>query len=53
MTRTPAERKQDERARMRQAGYVLRQVWVHPHDWERVKAQLLRVNAKREKLLRK
>ena len=42
MTRTPAERKSDERARMRARGYVLRQIWVHPNDWERVRKYLAR-----------
>jgi hypothetical protein len=32
----PAERKRDERSRMRQAGYVLKQVWVLPKHWARV-----------------
>lgn len=47
--KTAAERKQDERERMRARGFVLRQVWVHPKDWERVKAYLARVNKAREK----
>lgn len=47
--KTAAERKQDERERMRARGFVLRQVWVHPKDWERVKAYLARVNNAREK----
>ncbi len=29
---TAADRKRTERARMRAAGYVLRQMWVHPED---------------------
>lgn len=44
--RDAAERKRDERERMRDRGFVLKQFWVHPSDWERVKAHL-------EKLLRK
>lgn len=47
--KTPAERKQDERERMRALGYVLRQVWVHPDDWQRVKAYLAKVNKARAK----
>jgi len=31
-----AERKRDERERMRKSGFVLRQFWVHPKDWPRV-----------------
>jgi hypothetical protein len=38
----PAERKRDERKRMRKAGYVLRQFWVHPRDWLRVQKYLQR-----------
>jgi hypothetical protein len=38
----PAERKRDERKRMRKAGYVLRQFWVHPKDWQRVRKYLQR-----------
>lgn len=47
--KTAAERKQDERERMRARGFVLRQVWVHPKDWERVKVYIARVNKAREK----
>jgi hypothetical protein len=46
--RTPAERKADERARMRAAGFVLRQFWVHSKDWDRVQTYLLRVNKRRK-----
>jgi len=46
--KSDAERKADERARMRKLGYVLRQFWVHPHDWPRVKRYLERVNARRD-----
>jgi hypothetical protein len=41
--KTPAERKADERERMRAGGFVLRQMWVHPKDWERLKAYALRL----------
>lgn len=47
MAKSVAERKADERARMRKLGYVLRQFWVHPQDWPRVKKYLERVNARR------
>lgn len=46
--KTPAQRKADERARMRAAGFVLRQFWVHPKDWDRVQTYLLRVNKRRK-----
>jgi hypothetical protein len=42
-----AERKRDERERMRERGYVLRQFWVHPKDWDRVSTYVRRVNKKR------
>ena len=42
-----AERKRDERERMRGEGYVLRQFWVHPKDWERVQKYLRMVNKRR------
>jgi hypothetical protein len=41
--KTAAERKRDERKRMRKAGYVLRQFWVHPKDWVRVAKYLRRI----------
>jgi hypothetical protein len=37
-----AERQRDTRRRMRAAGFVLRQLWVHPSDWEAVKAYVER-----------
>ena len=40
--KSAAERKQDERDRMRDHGFVLRQFWVHPKDWERVRTYLTR-----------
>ena len=45
--KTPNQRKADERERMRAQGYVLRQFWVHPGDWERVQKYLLRVKKER------
>lgn len=44
-----AERKRAERTRMRAEGYVLRQFWVHPKDWDRVQRYLLMVNKRRAK----
>jgi hypothetical protein len=38
-----AERKRDERTRMRAKGLVLRQFWVHPKDWAKVQAFLIRL----------
>jgi hypothetical protein len=46
--KSAAQRKRDERARAREKGYVLRQFWVHPQDWPRVQAYLLRVNRRRD-----
>jgi hypothetical protein len=45
--KSPAERKRDERKRMRKAGYVLRQFWVHPKDWARVAKYLQRIKSRR------
>lgn len=42
-TKSVAERKRDERDRMRDRGFVLRQFWVHPKDWPRVQKYLLRI----------
>ena len=35
-----AGRKRAERDRRRKAGFVLRQIWVRPSDWPRVKRYL-------------
>lgn len=45
--KTTAERMRELRERMRAAGFVLRQVWVHPRDWPKVKAEIERLIAKR------
>lgn len=47
--KSATERKADERERMRARGFVLRQFWVHPNDWERVQAYLLKIRKAREK----
>lgn len=47
--KTATERKADERERMRARGYVLRQFWIHPKDWERVQKYLQRINRERER----
>jgi hypothetical protein len=36
------QRKAAERARMRSRGFVLRQLWVHPNDWDSVRAYVER-----------
>jgi hypothetical protein len=41
--KSDAERKADERTRMRARGYILRHLWVHPSDWERVKKFIARL----------
>jgi hypothetical protein len=41
-----AERKRQERKRMRAQGFILRHVWVMPSDWSRVQQYLLRINRK-------
>lgn len=46
--RSAAQRKRDERERMRDRGFVLRQFWVHPKDWPRVQKYLERVRRLRE-----
>lgn len=47
--KSAAERKADERERMRARGYVLRQFWIHPKDWERAQKYLQRLNRERER----
>jgi hypothetical protein len=52
MTKTPDhKRKAAERARMRTRGFVLRQLWVHPDDWESVREYVERKRKKRSALL--
>jgi hypothetical protein len=45
--KSAATRKQGERQRMRFAGFVLRQFWVHPTDWPRVSKYLSLVRERR------
>lgn len=45
--KTAAERKRDERKRMRKKGFALRQVWVHREDWPLVGKYLADVNERR------
>lgn len=41
--KTAAERKASERERMRSLGLVLRQVWVHPKDWDKARKYIDRL----------
>ena len=41
--KTATQRKQDERDRMRERGFVLLQAWIHPSDRARVQAYLARL----------
>lgn len=45
--KSPAERKREERERMRSKGFSLRQVWVHPRDWPLISKYLARVRKNR------
>ena len=45
--KSTAERMQKLREKWRDEGFILRQVWVHPGDWARVKAFIARLTAKR------
>lgn len=47
--KSTAERMQKLRDGMRAAGFVLRQVWVHPADWPKIKAAIARAAVKRRK----
>lgn len=46
MSKTTAERQADLRARMREDGFVLKQIWVKKRQWPRIKKYLTRVGAK-------
>jgi len=39
-----ADLKRKDRARKRDSGYVLKQIWVKPNNWERIKKYLDRIN---------
>jgi hypothetical protein len=43
--KSPAERKRDERTRMRAQGFVLFQGWIRPQDRPKVQRYLARVNS--------
>jgi hypothetical protein len=47
--KTNAERQRDTRRRMRAAGFVLRQLWVHPTDWDAVRRYVEQKRKAREK----
>jgi hypothetical protein len=49
MAKPDSERQRDTRRRMRAAGFVLRQLWVHPLDWPAVRAYVERKWAARHK----
>ncbi len=40
--KSPAERKRDERTRMRSHGLVLKQIWVNPKRWPAIQKYLSR-----------
>jgi len=46
--RSAAERKADQRQRLRKAGYKAFEVWVHLDDWPRVKRFIERLRKRRE-----
>jgi hypothetical protein len=46
MGKDHAERKRADRQRLREAGYVLKQIWVRPKDWPRVKRFLGRLRSR-------
>lgn len=48
MAKTAAERKRDERQRMRKAGFVLLQIWVRPKALKQVVEYVRRVNRREE-----
>lgn len=47
MAKSNAQRQQVMRERMRSLGFVLRQMWVHPADWEAVKKYVERLRKRR------
>lgn len=47
IAKSSAEKMRDLRDRMRAAGFVLRQVWVHPGDWAKIKALIHRAAKRR------
>jgi hypothetical protein len=44
-----SDRKQADRERLRALGYVLKQVWVRPTEWPRIKAYIARLRRKEKK----
>lgn len=42
--KTTAQLKAEQRDRMRSEGYVLKQIWVKPRQWARIKRYLERAN---------
>jgi hypothetical protein len=45
--KTGNKRKVEHRERMREAGFVLKQVWVHPDDWPALQRMIERRRKKR------
>ena len=43
-----ALKKREERERMRDDGFILRQLWVHPKDWAYVKKLVSALRISRE-----
>jgi len=50
--KTAAQRKAAERARQKEAGRVVVQVWVHPDDREKLAHYIRRLNDRRSKSTR-
>lgn len=44
-----ADRKKADRERLRKEGFVLKQIWVRPQDWPRIKAYIERFRRRSEK----
>ena len=40
MNKSAAELKRKDRARKREAGYILKQIWVKPENWPKIKKYL-------------
>ena len=45
--KTPAERKREERERLKKLGLRAREFWVHDDDYEEIKALVDKLRAKR------
>lgn len=47
MTKSAAERKREQRARLKEKGLVKKEVWIYPEYWEQIKNYIDRVNNKK------